>query len=156
MNIRLGLEQSAFKKMKSILCSKKLTFNSRFRVLNCYIYPMFTYGSETWNISNAMESQIQAFEMWCFRHMQRISWRAKRSNENVFRQIGQNTRLLKSIRIRQMKFLGNVIIQGKLEHVSLTELIPGKRARGRRRQTYLQQLGKCTLIHDAYYILKHG
>ena len=152
MNIRLGQAKSAFKKMKSILCNKSLTFKSRFRVCNCYIYPIFTYCSETWNKSKAMESRIQAFEMCCFRRMQRISWRAKKPNENVLRQIGHNTELLKSIEMRQMKFLGHVIRKEKLEYLSLTGLIPGKRARGRQRQTYLQLFGKSpsTLIPDAY------
>ena len=52
----------------------------------------------------------------------------------------------------QMKFLGHVIRKEKLEHLCLTGLIPGKTARGRQRQTYLQQFGKSptTLIHDAY------
>ena len=62
--------------------------------------------------------------MWCLKHMQRTSWlkhmqrtswRAKKSNENVLRQICHNTRLLKSIKIRQMKFLGHVIRNEKLE-----------------------------------------
>ena len=121
-------------------------------MLNCYIYPMFTYCLETWNISKSTESRIQAFQIWCFRCMQRISWRAKSSNENAIKHIGHNRRLLKSIKMRQMKFLGLVIRKEKLEHLSLTGLIPGKRARGRQRQTFLQQFGKSptTLIHDAY------
>ena len=152
MNIRLGQAKSAFRKMKSIICSKNLSFKSRFRVLNCYIYPIFTYCSETWSISKAMESRIQAFEMWCFRRMQRISWKAKMSNEHVLRQIGQHANLLKAIKIRQMRFLGHVIRKEKLEHLSLTGLIPGKRARGVQRQTYVHQFGKSptTLIQDAY------
>ena len=95
-----------------------------------------------------------------FRRMQRTSWRAKKSNENVLRQIGHHTTLfdichrllLRSIKIRQIRFLGHVIRKEKLEHLSLTGLIPGKRARGRQRQTYLQQFGKSltTLIQDAY------
>ena len=88
-----------------------------------------------WNISKAMESQIQAFEMWCFSRMQQISWKAKISNENVLRQIGHHTSLLKAIKIRQMSFLGHVIRKEKLEHLSLTGLIAGKRAQGRQRQT---------------------
>ena len=40
MNVRLGQAKSAFKKI-SIPCNKRLTFKSRFRVLNCYIYPIF-------------------------------------------------------------------------------------------------------------------
>ena len=138
--------------MKSIICNKHLSFKSRFRVLNCYIYPISTYCSETWNISKAMESRIQAFEMWRFRRMQRSSWKAKMSNENVLRQIGQHTSLLKAIKIRQMSFLGHVIRKEKLEYLSLTGLIPGQRARGTQRQTYLHQFSKSptTLIQDAY------
>ena len=92
--------------------------------------------------------------MWCFRRMQQMSWSAKKSNENVLRQIGQHPRSLKSIKIRQMSFLGHVIRKEKLEHLSLTGVIPGKRARGRQRQTYLQQFTKCptTLIQGAYDI----
>ena len=76
----------------------------------------------------------------------------KKSNENVLRQIDHHTSLLKSIKIGQMRFLGRAIRKEKLEHLSLTGLIPGKRARGRQRQTYMQQFGKSqiTLIHDAY------
>ena len=51
-----------------------------------------------------------------------------------------------------MKFLGHVIRKEKLEHLYLAGLIPGKRARGGQRQTYLEKFHKSptTLIHDAY------
>jgi len=109
MNIKLRQAKSALKKMKSNPCSKSLTFKSRIRVLTSYIYPIFTYCSETWAISKAMESQIQAFKMGWSRRIQRISWRVKMSNERVLRQIGHNTRLLKSIKMWQIKFLCHVI-----------------------------------------------
>ena len=51
------------------LCNKYLLSKSRFRVLSCYIYPIFTYFSESWNLSEAMQSRIQALETWCFRRM---------------------------------------------------------------------------------------
>ena len=48
--------------------------------------------------------------------------------------------------------LSHVIRKEKLEHLSQTGLIPGKRACGRQRQTYMQQFCKSptTLIHDAH------
>ena len=49
-------------------------------------------------------------------------------------QIAHHTSLLKSIKIRQMRFLGHVIRKEQLEHLSLTRLIAAKRARGRQRQ----------------------
>ena len=58
---------------------------------------------------------------------------AKKSNEKVLRKIGLDKNLLKWIKNRQMRLMGHVIKKEKLEHLSLTGLIPGKRAWGRQR-----------------------
>ena len=63
---------------EQMLNIRDLTFKASFRVLTRYIYPIFTYCSETWNISNAMESRIQAFEMWRFKCMQKFHGEQKR------------------------------------------------------------------------------
>ena len=51
-----------------------------------------------------------------------------------------------------MRFLYHVIRKEKLDHLPLTGLIAGKRARNRQRQTYLQQVGTSpnSITHDAY------
>ena len=51
-----------------------------------------------------------------------------------------------------MRFLGHVLRKERLEHLSPTGLIPGKRAQGRQQQTYLQQFCKSptTVSHVAY------
>ena len=58
--------------------------------------------------------------------MQRILWRAKKSNKNVLRQIVHNKHFLKWIKVRQMRFLGHVVRKDKLEHLSLTGFISEK------------------------------
>ena len=132
--------------MKTVLCNKNISFKTRYRVLKCYIYPIFYYNCESWNISNRMASKINSFKMWCFRRMQRISWMARKTNEDVLHQVNQNNSLLKNIKIRQYKFLGHINRKLKLEHLSLslTGKIIGKRAPGKQRQTYLIQFNKNT------------
>jgi hypothetical protein len=41
------------------------------------------YGSETWTITKAEQGRIEAFEMWCYRRMLKISWMDMVTNEEV-------------------------------------------------------------------------
>jgi len=38
---------------------------------------------EAWTLSDAMEKKLQAFEMWIFRRMLRMSWIERITNEEV-------------------------------------------------------------------------
>lgn len=77
--------------------------------------------------------------MWALRRMQRITWTARTTNEEVLHQVNKIRSLLKNIKRRQLKFVGHVLRKGKLEHLSLTGRIDGKCAPGRQRLTYLKQ-----------------
>jgi hypothetical protein len=125
--------------MKSVLCNKNISFSTRYRVLKCYIYPVFEYNSESWTIHKRIAERINAFEMWALRRMQRITWTARTTNEEVLHQVNKIRSLLKNIKRRQLKFVGHVLRKGKLEHLSLTGRIDGKCAPGRQRLTYLKQ-----------------
>ena len=112
--------------MKSFLCNKTVTFKSHFCVLSCYIYPILPTAQKDgiypkpWN-HDFKHSRCSALGIYNKFHGE------QKSREKDLRQIGHNTRLLKSIKIRQMKFLGHVMRHKKLEHLSLTGLIPGKK-----------------------------
>lgn len=152
IRIRIAQAKDTFNKMKNILRNKNISFQTRFRVLRCYVYPVLMYNSETWTISKLMAEKLQAFEMWCYRRMQRISWTAHMTNENVLHQIQQERSLMKEITMRQMKFLGHSIRKQGLEQLAVSGRINGRRARGRQRKTYLQQFsstGHC-LLQCAY------
>ena len=55
------------------------------------------------------------------------------SSEEVLARAGVNRRLIKDIRMRQVRFLGHVLRKGGLENLALTGQIEGKRSRGRQR-----------------------
>jgi len=44
---------------------------------------MALYGAETWTLWAADQKQLESFEMWCWRRMERISWTDHVSNEKV-------------------------------------------------------------------------
>ena len=72
--------------------------------------------------------------------MQRISWTAHITNETVLKQTCQVRQLLNTIKNTQLQFFGHIMRQENLEQISITGRINGKRARGRQRYNYLDQL----------------
>ena len=69
-----------------------------------------------------------------------ISWAEKKTNVNVLREGNVQRSLLKTIRKRQMEFLGHVCRRRGLEFLSLTGKVEGKRDRGKQRITFLDSL----------------
>ena len=45
------------------------------------------YRCETWTIKKAEHQRIDAFELWCWRRLLRVSWTARRSNQSIPKEI---------------------------------------------------------------------
>ena len=141
---RMYAAKAKFSSMNSILTSKQLKLPLKLRVLKCYIMSIFTYGCETWTLTDVLEDKIEAFEMWCFRRIGRISWKDKITNQDVLQRIGTERNLLKCIKQRQLRYYGHIkrksgflaeILEGKVE---------GKRPRGRPRNNWMGNISKWT------------
>ena len=76
--------------------------------------------------------------------MMKISWVDHVTNEEVARRAGTERKIMKTIRKRQLEFLGHVTRKEGLEELMLTGCVNGKRSRGRQRLTYLQSLSNWT------------
>ena len=42
---------------------------------------------ESWTIKKAEHRRIDAFELWCWRRLLRVSWTARRSNQSILKEI---------------------------------------------------------------------
>ena len=45
------------------------------------------YGCESWTVKKAEHQRIDAFEVWCWRRLLRVSWTARSSNQSILREI---------------------------------------------------------------------
>ena len=45
------------------------------------------YGCESWTIKKGEHQRIDAFELWCWRRLLRVSWTARRSNQSILKEI---------------------------------------------------------------------
>ena len=66
------------------------------------------------------------------------------TNEEVYRRMNIKQSLLVVIVHQQMSFLGQVKKEEEMEHLVVTGFVDGKRVRGRKWETFLTYLGKCT------------
>ena len=76
--------------------------------------------------------KLQAFEMWIWRRMEKISWKDKVTNEQVSR-VKEKRTLTDVIRSRKKKWIGHVLRGNGLLKETIEGRIEGKRPRGRRR-----------------------
>nr|CAH7762988.1 unnamed protein product [Callosobruchus chinensis] len=55
------------------------------RKLKCYVWSVLQYGAEAWTLKAAAINRIEAFEMWTFRWMLKISWTEHVRNADVLK-----------------------------------------------------------------------
>ena len=139
---RIAIAKDCFNKMSPILKNRNISMTTKIRVLKGYVWSTLLYGCECWTITKDNENKLEAAEMWFLRRLLRISWKEKKSNEVVLKEAGVGRSLIRTIRKRQMQFLGHLNRHKGLEHLALTGKLEGKRGRGRPRATYLENLNR--------------
>ena len=51
------------------------------------VFPVVTYGYESWTTKKAEHQRTDTFELWCWRRLLRVPWTARRSNQPVLKEI---------------------------------------------------------------------
>ena len=72
--------------LDSILKRRDITFPTKVLV-KAMVFPVVTYGCESWTIKKAECRRIDAFELWCWRRLLRVPWTARRSNQSTLKEI---------------------------------------------------------------------
>ena len=72
--------------LDSILKGRDITLPTKAHLVKAMVFPVVMYGCQSWTIKKA-EHQIDAFELWCWRRLLRVSWTAGRSNQSILKKI---------------------------------------------------------------------
>ena len=51
------------------------------------VFPVVMYGCESWTVKKAERRRIDAFELWCWGRLLRVSWTTRRSNQSILKEI---------------------------------------------------------------------
>ena len=55
--------------------------------VNAMVFPVFTYGCESWTVKKAERQRIDAFKLWCWRRLLKVPWTERRSNQSILGEI---------------------------------------------------------------------
>ena len=79
------LGRKAMINLDSMLKSSDITLLTKVRIVKSMVFPVVMYRCESWTIKNAEHWRIDAFELWCWGRLLRVSWTARRSNQSIQR-----------------------------------------------------------------------
>ena len=62
--------------LDSILKSRdrEITLLTKVLLVKAMVFPVVMYGCESWTVKKAERRRIDAFELWCWRRLLRVSW----------------------------------------------------------------------------------
>jgi len=107
---RLAMGRSVMQSLSKIWKSKQVTRSTKVRLVSALVCrSVVTYGSDGWIIHKAEEKQIEAFEMWCYRRVLRVSWIDHRTNEWVLSRLEVEKSLLARIRTLKLSYYGHMM-----------------------------------------------
>ena len=79
--------RKAMANLDSMLKSRDITLPTKVHLVKVMVFPVVTYGCESWTIKKAERRRIDAFELWCWRKLLRVPWTARRSYQSVLKEI---------------------------------------------------------------------
>ena len=129
----------------SILKSRDITLPTKVRLVKAMAFPVVMYGCESWTVQKAECQRIDAFELWCWRRLLRVSWTARRSNQSILKEINPGISLEGLMLQLKLQYFGHLM--GRADSFEKT-LMLGKtedeRRRGRQRVRWLHGITDST------------
>ena len=83
----LLLGRKAMTNLNSVLKGRDLTLPAKVHIVKTMVFPVVMYGCEGWTIKKAEHQRTDAFELWCWRRLLRVSWTARRSSQSSLKEI---------------------------------------------------------------------
>ena len=83
----LLLGRKVMTNLDSILKSRDVTLPTKVHLVKASVFAVVMYRCESWTLKNAVHRRIDAFELWCWRRLLRVSWTARRSNQSILKEI---------------------------------------------------------------------
>ena len=73
--------------LDSILKSRDITLPTKVRLVKAIVFPVVTYGCESWTVKKVQCRRIDAFKLWCWRRLLRVPWTSRGSNQSILKEI---------------------------------------------------------------------
>ena len=95
--------------LDSIFKSRDITLSTKVRLVKAMVFPVVTYGCESWTIKKAECQIIDAFELWCWGRLLRVPWTARNSNQFILKEISPECSLEGLMLKLKLQYFGHLI-----------------------------------------------
>ena len=110
---------------------RDITLSTMVRLVKALVFPVVIYGCESWTIKKAERRRIDAFDLWCWRRLLRVSWTAKRSNQSILKEISLEYSLEGLMLKLRLQYFGHLMRRtDSFEKTLMLGKIEGGRRRG--------------------------
>ena len=126
---QLPLGTKAMTNIDSILKNRDTTLMIKISIIKPMVFPVVMYGCENWTIKKAVHHIIDAFELWCWGRLLRVTWIARRSNQSILKEISPEYSL-KGLMLNLQSFGHLMPRADSLEKILMLRYIENRRKRG--------------------------
>ena len=86
-----------------------LTLLTKVHTVKAMVFPVVTYGCESWTIKKTECQRIDAFKLWCWRKFLKVLWTARRSNQSILREIKPEYSLEGRMLKQKLRYFGHLM-----------------------------------------------
>ena len=127
----LLLGRKVMTNLDSTLKSRDITLSTKVRLVKAMVFPVVMYRCESWTIKKAECPRIDAFELWWWRRLLRVSWTARRSNQSILKEISPGGSLEGLMLKLKLQYFGHLMRRAdSFEKTLMLGKIEGRRRRG--------------------------
>ena len=137
---RTAMGKAAMGGLTSIWKDRGVTLETKVKLVNVLVFPIVLYGAETWTMRKQERRKIDAFELWCWRRVLRVSWMERKTNISIIECIKPDWTLASRVTKAALSYFGHVVRAGGMEDDMMLGRMNGARKRGRPRQRWLDTL----------------
>ena len=117
--------------LDSMLKSREITLLTKGSLVKAVVFPVVIYRCESWTIKKAEHQRIDAFKLWCWRRLLRVSWTAMKSNESIVKEINPEYSLEGLMLQLKVQYSGHLMRRvDSLEKTLMLPKIEGEREKG--------------------------
>ena len=95
--------------LDSILKSRDISLPTKVHLVTTMAFPVVMYGCESWTIKKAEHWKIDAFELWCWRRLLRVTWTAGRANQSTLKEISTEYSLEGLMLKLKLQYYGHLV-----------------------------------------------
>ena len=121
--------------LDSVLKSRDITLPTKVSIVKAMVFPVVTYGCESWTVKKAERQRTEIFKLWCWRRLLKVPWR---SNQSILREINPEYSL-EGLRLKlKLQYFGHLMwTDDSLEKSLMLGKIEDRRRRGHQRMRRL-------------------